>query len=203
MVDAGDLEDAEETIEALVEDELLLEAPVPAVPEVVDVPVVDVLEEAAEDGLAAAVLNVKPVLVTVPPGATTLTLPLAPLATKAVIWVSESTVKLWAAVPPNLTSVAPVKLEPVITTESPVPAEVGVKLEIVGFRATAAVAVKVKSDVEFTEPPVVVTFTLPVAPLPTKATICVAELDVIVADIPPNVTLALLRLVPVIVTAAP
>ena len=58
-------------------------------------------------------------LVAVPPGVVTVTLPVDPLPTVAVIWVEESTVKLAASVPPNLTAVASVKLVPVMVTDVP------------------------------------------------------------------------------------
>ena len=55
-----------------------------------------------------------------PPTVVTLT-PTAPVpaAVTAVIWVAELTVKLVAAVAPNFTAVAPVKLVPVMTTLVP------------------------------------------------------------------------------------
>jgi hypothetical protein len=58
-------------------------------------------------------------LVPVPAGVVTAIGPVvAPLGTVAVIWVSESTVKL-AAAPLKVTSVAPVKFTPVIVTLAP------------------------------------------------------------------------------------
>ena len=87
--------------------------------------------------------KVKPVLVAVPAGVVTLTLPLVPDATTAVIWVKEFTVKELAAVPPKLTAVAPVKLVPVITTETPVPELVGVKEEMAGGDTTKTQAAPV------------------------------------------------------------
>jgi len=50
-----------------------------------------------------------PILEQVPPYVVTVTLPLEPLPTTAVILVFEFRVKLDAAVPPNLTAVVPVK----------------------------------------------------------------------------------------------
>jgi hypothetical protein len=44
----------------------------------------------------------------------------APTGTVAVIWVSELTMKVLAAVPWNATAVAPVKLRPVIVTTAPI-----------------------------------------------------------------------------------
>jgi hypothetical protein len=68
-----------------------------------------------------------PVLVPVPLGVVTETVPVvAPTGTVAVICVSELTTND-AVVPLNETAVAPVKLEPLIATEVPERAEVGVK----------------------------------------------------------------------------
>ena len=66
----------------------------------------------------------------------TVTLPVIPAPTTAVIWVpSELTVKLEATVPPNLTLVRSEKLMPVIVTEVPCPPVLGVKSVIVGTNA--------------------------------------------------------------------
>jgi hypothetical protein len=62
----------------------------------------------------------------------TVTLPVEPLPTTAVICVAAITLKLEAAVPPNLTAVAPPRLVPVMITQAPVPADVGVNELIVG-----------------------------------------------------------------------
>jgi len=71
-------------------------------------------------------------LVSVPPGVTTLILPVVALfGTVVVIRVSEFTVKV-AAVLWILTEVAPVKFVPVTTTTVPTGPLVGLKLEIVG-----------------------------------------------------------------------
>lgn len=71
--------------------------------------------------------------VAVPPGVVTAILPvLDPLATVAVIWVALSTENTPAAFPLNFTEVAPVKLEPVMTTMVPAVPEAGAKLAIVG-----------------------------------------------------------------------
>jgi len=78
---------------------------------------------------------VKPVRVPVPTGVVTLTAPVVPVPTTAVICVAELTVKLVAAVPPKLTALALVKPVPVIVTEVPVPAVVGVNEVIVGVPA--------------------------------------------------------------------
>ena len=76
--------------------------------------------------------NVNPDKVAVPPGVVTLTLPLVPAATTAVICVALFTANEVAAVPPKLTAVALLKAVPVITTENPLPVLVGVKEVITG-----------------------------------------------------------------------
>ncbi|MEY9227935.1 hypothetical protein ABIF78_000258 [Bradyrhizobium japonicum] len=59
----------------------------------------------------------------VPPDVVTLTSTVpVPGGDVAVIWVAELTVKPVAAVAPNVTAVAPVKLVPVIVTTVPPPA---------------------------------------------------------------------------------
>ena len=140
---------------------------------------------------------------TLPAGVVTmiLVLPGAVSGTIAVIWVSESTWNVAAAVP-DPTSVAPVKWVPVITTALPVPLVVGVNEVIVGLAATdlmnwvALVAVPVG----------VVTLILPLAGAPagTAAVICVSESMWKVAAAPPNVTpVAPVKWVPVITTDVP
>ena len=86
-----------------------------------------------------------PLDVALPPGAVTETVPLVvPSATRAaVICVAESTLKLVAAVPWNVTAVAPERFAPVIVTVWPTGPVVGVKLEIVG----AGIAAKLPLDV--------------------------------------------------------
>ena len=76
--------------------------------------------------------KVYPAKLAVPFGVLTLTLPLAPLPTIAVIEVEFTTVNEAAAVPPKLTVVAPVKLVPVIVTVVPAALVVGVNDVIVG-----------------------------------------------------------------------
>ena len=59
-------------------------------------------------------------LVAVPDGPVTVIVPVVvPIATTAVIFVSELTVKVCAFVPLNSTAVVPVKPEPVIVTVFP------------------------------------------------------------------------------------
>jgi hypothetical protein len=59
----------------------------------------------------------------------------APVGTVAVIWVLEFTTKLAFLLLKNLTTVAPVKLDPVITTVVPTGPVLGLRLEITGGRA--------------------------------------------------------------------
>jgi len=74
-----------------------------------------------------------------------------------------------AAVPLNLTAVAPVKTVPVSVTVAPTPPLVGVKLVIVGT------ATKVKLEALVAVPPGVVTVMVPeVVPVATTAVIEVA-----------------------------
>jgi hypothetical protein len=77
-------------------------------------------------------IHVNPARLAVPPGVVTLTLPVDPEPTTAVIWVAEFTIKEEAAVPPKLTAVAPVKFVPVSVTVDPLPAVVGVNDPIAG-----------------------------------------------------------------------
>jgi hypothetical protein len=69
----------------------------------------------------------------------------APAGTVAVIWTSESIVNEGAAVPLNATSVAPVKLVPVMTTAVPTGPEVGLNESTVGATAEAGRAVSTDS----------------------------------------------------------
>jgi hypothetical protein len=126
----------------------------------------------------------------------TLTIPVAPVPTTAVMLVALTTVKALAAVPPKLTAVAPVKLVPVMVTICPVFPDVGVKELIVG-----TVLIKIK-PANVPEPAEFVTVTLPEAPFPTIAVIDVALFTTKeVAATPPKVTEDIpLKLLPVIVT---
>ena len=101
---------------AAVPPKLTAVAPVKLVPVMVTI-----APDAADDGvnelMLGAGINVKLLEeLAVPPGAVTDIVPLAPLATTAVMLVALTTVKEVAAVPPKLTAVAPVKLVPVIVT---------------------------------------------------------------------------------------
>jgi hypothetical protein len=100
----------------------------------------------------------------VPPGVVTLIGPVvAPAGAVACIVVSEVTVKL-AALPLNVTAVAPVKLVPLIVTLVPTRPFVGVKLVMIGAGIT------MKSFVLDAVPPGVVTLSGPVvAPTGTVA----------------------------------
>lgn len=143
-------------------------------------------------------VKVKPVLVAVPPPVVTDTLPEVPLASTAVILVELLTTKEVAAVPPNFTALAPVKLVPVMVTLVPAMPDVGVNEVMVGaFTKVKPARVAV--------PPGVVTATLPEVPLETTAVILVALTTLKeVAGVPPNVTaVAPVRLVPVMVTVRP
>ena len=144
-----------------------------------------------------------PADVPVPPTVVTLTVTEpVPAGDVAVICVAELTVKLVAAVAPNFTAVAPVKLVPVITTLVPptIGPDVGARPVTVG----AATKVKVPTDVPV--PPSVVTLTVTdPAPAGEVAVICVAELTVkLVAAVAPNLTaVAPVKLVPVMTTLVP
>ena len=137
--------------------------------------------------------------VAVPPGVTTVILPVSPLPKTAVICVEEFTVKLATAVPPQPTAVAPLKFAPVITIDAPLAAEVGLKPVIVGLVTTVNV------PAEVAVPLGVVILMFPVLPLPTVAVIIVAELTVkLAAAVPPKLTaVAPVRFVPFIVTTVP
>jgi hypothetical protein len=83
-------------------------------------------------GANATTVN-EEVLTAVPPGVTTLTVPLvAPAGTDAVIEVELTTLNDVTDVPLNFTAVAPVKFVPVIVTVVPTGPDVGVKEEMVG-----------------------------------------------------------------------
>jgi hypothetical protein len=151
--------------------------------------------------IVGAGMNVNtPADTTVPPGVVTVIFPVAPSDdTTAVICVADTTVALDAATPPKSTSVAPVKFVPVIVIVAPNFALVGVKLVMVGGEGT-----KVK-PARAAVPPGVVACTLPLAPTPTTASICVGETTTkLAAFVPPKRTCVVpVRFVPVIVTVAP
>ena len=127
---------------------------------------------------------------------TVITPVVAPSGTVAETDVAEITEKA-AATPLNVTATVPARPVPVIVTGfKPTIPLVGAKLVMVG--------VTVKFVVLRTKPPAVVTVIGPViAVAGTTATICVDVSLVTVPRTPPNVTVAPVRLVPVIVTLVP
>jgi hypothetical protein len=70
--------------------------------------------------------------VTEPPEAVIATFPVVPVPTLATICVFEITVNCWAGVTPNLTTLVPEKLLPLIVTTVPFPPDEGEKLLITG-----------------------------------------------------------------------
>jgi hypothetical protein len=116
-------------------------------------------------------IQVKPVLVAVPPAVVTLTVPVVPVPTVAVICVAEFTTKEVAAVPSKLTAEAPVKFVPVMTTLLVSPAVDGVKEEMVGVGAHV-------NPESVPVPKELVTVISPEVPVPTVAVIWVVELTV-------------------------
>ena len=100
-----------------------------------------------------------------PNAVVTLTLPLVPPATTAVIVESLTTINEVAIVPPKLTEEAPVKLAPLIVTVVPVLAVDGANELILGTDITKT------NPAIVAMPPGVVTLTVPLAPLPTTAII--------------------------------
>lgn len=126
----------------------------------------------------------------------------APTGTTAVSLVDETTLKLVAATPPNLTEVVPVKFVPSIVTVVPLGPLVGENDVIVGD--PAGVTVKLPELVAV--PPGVVTLIRPLmAPDGTTAVICVEELTVkLVALVFLNcTTVAPVKFVPVMTTEVP
>lgn len=126
----------------------------------------------------------------------TVTVPLVPLPTTAVMLVALATLNEAAGVPPKLTAVAPVKLVPVRVTVVPTADGLAVALVMVGAGLKPA---------RVPVPPGVVTETLPDALLATTA-IMLVELTTVkdVAALPPKLTaVAPVKLVPVMVTVLP
>jgi hypothetical protein len=112
--------------------------------------------------------KLKPAIEAPPAGDLTVTAPVEPLATTAVIVVDETTVNEAAADAPNNTSVVPNKFVPVMVTVAPVPAAVGLMDEMVGGSR------KVNPG-EVAVPPAAVTEILPLVPVLTMAVIVVEE----------------------------
>jgi hypothetical protein len=140
-------------------------------------------------------------LVAVPPGAVTEIGPvLEPFGTVAEIVVAEITLKVLAAVPENLTAVAPVKFVPVMVTTVFTRPLVGKKTVIVGA------AVTVKTPALVAVPPGVTMLIGPLlAPLGTVAVICDAPLALndVAATPLKSTAVAPDKLLPLIVTDVP
>ena len=154
--------------------------------------------------IGAAGMKVKPARFAVPPGVRTLTLPVAPPPTAAVIVESLTTVKRPAARPPKLTASveykSPAKLRPVIVTVCSTVADAGEKPVMTGRGA-----VKVKPFSEAV-PPGVTRRTAPVEPRgETTALISVGETIVndVTAVLPKVSALTPTKPVPEIVTVSP
>jgi len=171
--------------------------PVKSVPVIVIVESVEP-EVGEKDVMVGGGKYVNPAKLPVPALVVTFTLPLKAFAgTKAVILVLLLTIKEDAATPPKFTAVAPVKLLPVITTESPIAALVGVKAVIKGA---------VTNPPFQTEPPGVVTSINPLVAFVGTTAVILLELTTVkeVAAIPPKLTtVAPVKFVPVIVTVVP
>lgn len=122
-------------------------------------------------------------LLAFPPGVLMTIFPVsAPLGTTAATCVSESTVKLVAATPPNVTFLVCVRLAPVIVTDVPTIPVGGVKLAICGVTRNLWLL--------FSVPPGVATDTKPViAPAGTVAARKVSDFTTNWADLPLNKTL--------------
>jgi len=172
-------------------------APVKFVPVIVIVAPVAPLF-GVKEVIVGGAINVNPEKDAVPPGLITLTFPDEPEPTTAFIVVEFTTVNDDAAVPPNVTAVAPVKFVPVIVTVAPGAAEAGVKDEMVGVGTNV-------NPARVAEPPNVVTVTFPEAPDATIAFIP-EELLTVNEDAfaPPKLTaVTSLKFVPVMVTLVP
>ena len=90
-------------------------------------------DEGVNDVIDGGTRKFMPTLFAVPPGVVTKMIALSnPAGTRAVICVSESTVKLDAGTVPKLTSVAPVRPVPVMVTAVPTGPDAGVNDVIVG-----------------------------------------------------------------------
>jgi hypothetical protein len=147
--------------------------------------------------ITGAGIKVNPASTAVPPGVVTLTFPEVPPASTAVMLVAETTLNEFAAIPPKLTAVAPVKSVPVKVTVVPVAALVGVNEVIVG----AGIKVNPASTAV---PPGVVTLTSPEVPPASTAVMLVSETTVkeVAAVLPKLTAVAPVKSVPVKVTVA-
>src|SRR5271170_781772 len=131
------------------------------------------------------------------------TVPAASAGAVAETEVAESAVTL-AAVVPNLTEVAPLRLVPVMVTG--VPPAVVPDVGLIPVRVGGVTKVYLSADDVVDVPPGVVTVmsTVPAASAGAVAVMEVAESAVTLAAVVPNLTeVAPLRLVPVMVTGGP
>jgi len=123
-------------------------------------PLVGVKDEivGATGGGVVVTVNDVPLVPVPPPVVTAIGPPVAPLGTVAVIDVSEPTENVVAAVPLNVTLLAPVKCAPVIDTVVPTGPLVGVNDEMVGaegdeLEAGVTANSHVRQDVDEVVPP--------------------------------------------------
>jgi hypothetical protein len=139
-----------------------------------------------------------------PPVVTVMSTVPVPAGDVAVICVAESTVKPVAAVPPNVTASAPVRLVPVMVTEVP-PASGPADGAIPVTNGNPIYVNSSAADAGLVPPEVVTRMSTVLVPAGAVAVICVAESIVNeVAGVPANVTaVAPVKLVPVIVTVVP
>ena len=160
---------------------LIADAPVNFVPLIITVaPVLAAVGENEE--IEGGGKNTKPVFVEDPPPVVTLTFPLVPVPTIAVIEVALTTVNDVAAVPPKLTDVTLVKFIPEMVMTVPLFAVVGVHEVIIGG------AKKLNPD-KLPVPPIVVTLTFPLVPALTIAVIILSfTTEKLVATVPPKLT---------------
>ena len=167
----------------------------PVIVTVVPVPADEGLNEVMAGALAE---KVNPARVPMPTAVVTVTLPLVPAATTAVMVSGLTTVNDVADVPPNFTDEELQKPVPVMVTVCPVAAVVGVNEVIVG--TLAADSTKLLTLVAV--PAGVVTDIVPDAPQGTVAVIWVALFTVnATAAVPPKLTaVAPVKLVPVIIS---
>ena len=167
----------------------------PVIVTVVPVPADEGLNEVMAGALAE---KVNPARVPMPAAVVTVTLPLVPAATTAVMVSGLTTVNDVADVPPNFTDEELQKPVPVMVTVCPVAAVVGVNEVIVG--TLAADSTKLLTLVAV--PAGVVTDIVPDAPQGTVAVIWVALFTVnATAAVPPKLTaVAPVKLVPVIIS---
>lgn len=144
------------------------------------------------------------VLVAEPPEVVTLTLPVVASAGTATVMVVAVEAVGTIGLPLNFTTVAPLRLVPVIVTTVPGAPTNGVKLVMVGGPEVVVVTVKVAVDVA-TVPHTPVTLMVPVvAPVGTVAVMLVADPTVNVALVPLKRTpVAPVKPVPVMVTLVP